>query len=71
MNKDSTLILRKIIGKRFDIGTHLVKPEDISTLMKYFTMHDLEEFTEEEMSAFLAKGRETGMFFNRNDGPRE
>ncbi len=65
MNKDSTLILRKIIGRRFGIGTHLVKPEDISTLMKYFTMHEFEEFTAEEMEAFLAKGRETGMFFSR------
>ena len=65
MNKDSTLILRRIIGRRFNIGTHLVKPEDIKVLMKYFAMTDLEAFTEEEMEVFLAKGRETGMFFSR------
>ena len=54
MNKSSTLILRKIIGKRFNISPHLVKAEDISILMKYFTLYDMKDFHEEEMSAFLA-----------------
>ena len=65
MNKDSTLILRKIIGKRFNISPHLVRADDINRLMKYFGLGDMAEFTEEEMEAFLARGRETGMFFSR------
>jgi hypothetical protein len=65
MNDKSTLVLRKLIGRRFNIHAHLIREDDIKTLMGYMNMGDLADLSEEEMTAFLAKGRENGMFFSR------
>jgi hypothetical protein len=66
MNDKSTLVLRTLLGRRFNILAYLIKEDDIGTFMSYMNMGDLADLSEEEMKVFIAKGRETGMFFARS-----
>jgi hypothetical protein len=59
----STLEIRKIIGKRFNLPPHMIRVDDIKTLMSYFTLHDLKDLTEEGMGIFIAEGKANGTFF--------
>jgi hypothetical protein len=63
MKNESTLILRKILSRRFNIHRHLIKPDDIRTLMGYMTIDDMSKLDEDEMKAFIGEGRRFGMFF--------
>ena len=62
----STLDIRSILGRRFNIHRHLIKEDDIKTLMGYMDMGDLSKLDGDDMETFLAEGRRSGMFFNRN-----
>jgi hypothetical protein len=61
---ESTLAIRKVLGKRFMIAPHLIKPEDIKTLMGYMHIGDLHDMTVEEVNAFVAAGRGNGLLRN-------
>lgn len=63
MKDKSTLTLRQILGNRFKIPAHQIRPADFKVLMSYFTIHDLRDLTEEEMTEFIATGKQNGMFF--------
>lgn len=58
----STLHIRKILGRRFGIRPHLVRPDDITTLMGYFDMGDLSSLSDEDREIFIAEGKARGIF---------
>ena len=62
MSDKSTLEIRKIIGNRFAIAAHMVRPDDIKTLMSYMTLGDLKDLTSDEVDAFVAEGKRNGLF---------
>ena len=63
-NNKSTLLLRQIIGARFNIPAHQVRPDDFKVLMSYMSMQDLKALSPEEVDAFVAEGRRNTLFRN-------
>ena len=59
----STLDIRAILGRRFNIHRHLIKEDDIKTLMGYMTIDDMRKLDEDDMKTFIGEGRRGGMFF--------
>ena len=61
---ESTLAIRKVLGKRFNIAPHMIRPVDFKVLMSYMAIGDLREMTNEEVDAFVAEGRRNGILRN-------